>query len=109
MECRCLTIGVRYCGGCNPSIDRGLIVNRLGQIVEPFGVHIMLSKDGHTDWLLLVNGCPRACLEQDYPAEARSPRCISVEGAALNHRRVSEDELPLAVWETIRGGRACPA
>jgi hypothetical protein len=101
MEVRLLTIRVRYCGGCNPEIDRGSLVNRLKEIVQSEGIRVEFGKDGEADWVLLVNGCPRACLEEELPQTARPLRCISVEGSHLDYRPVAEDELPQAVWETI--------
>jgi hypothetical protein len=101
MEVRPLTIRVRYCGGCNPEIDRGYLVSRLKAIIQSKGIRAVFGKDGEADWVLLVNGCPRACLEEDLPQASKSPRCVSVEGSNLDYRPVVEDELPQAVWETI--------
>jgi hypothetical protein len=102
MEVRLLTIRVRYCGGCNPEIDRGSLVSRLKEIIQSEGIRAVFGKDGEADWVLLVNGCPRACLEEELAEASKSPRCISVEGSHLDHLPVTEDELPQAVWETIR-------
>ncbi len=102
MEVRLLTIRVRYCGGCNPEIDRGSVVSRLKGIIQSEGIRAVFAKDGEADWLLLINGCPRACLEEELPKDARPLRCISVEGSHLDYRPVAENELPQAVWETIR-------
>ena len=102
MEVRLLTIRVRYCGGCNPEIDRGSLVSRLKGIIQSEGIRAVFGKDGEADWVLLVNGCPRACLEEELPQDAKPFRCISVEGSHLDYRPVPEDELPQAVWETMR-------
>jgi hypothetical protein len=102
MEVELFTIRVRYCGGCNPEIDRGSLVSRLKGIIQAEGIRAEFGKDGEADWVLLVNGCPRACLEEELPHDAKPLRCISVEGSHLDHRPVAEDELPQAMWETIR-------
>jgi hypothetical protein len=100
-EERPFRIRVRYCGGCNPEIDRGLVVSRLKEIVEAYGIEVVFGKDGEADWVLLVNGCPRACLEEE-PGEGVQPqRCVSVEGLHLDHQSMQEDELPQALWEKI--------
>ena len=83
MQSRSLTVRVRYCGGCNPDIDRASIVNRLKQISEETGMHLTFRKDRPADRLLLVNGCPRACLEEEYQGNADLTRCVSVEGSNL--------------------------
>ena len=105
MEVRTLTMRVRYCGGCNPEIDRGSLVSRFKGILQADGIQAVFCKDGEADWLLLVNGCPRACLEEELPRGAIPRRCISVEGSHLDHRPVIEDELPQAVWEALRKGQ----
>jgi hypothetical protein len=102
MEVRILTIRVRYCGGCNPEIDRGSVVSRLNGIMQSEGIRAVFGKDGQPDWVLLVNGCPRACLEEELAQHAKPHRWISVEGSHLDYRPVPEDELPQAVWETMR-------
>jgi hypothetical protein len=102
MEVRFLTIRVRYCGGCNPEIDRGSLVSRLKEIIEAEGIRAVFGKDGEADWELLVNGCPRACLEEELTQNAKPLRWISVEGSHLAYHPVPEDELPQAVWKTIR-------
>jgi hypothetical protein len=76
-------------------------VGRLQAILGTAGVQSVFCKDGEADWLLLVNGCSRACLEEDFPEAAASPRCISVEGGHLDHRPVAEEDLPRTVWERI--------
>ena len=53
-------VRVEYCGGCNPNYDRVEMIERLQSLVEDrfcFALH-----DRHDfDLLLVVNGCPRAC------------------------------------------------
>ncbi len=97
-----VTIRVLYCGGCNPEIDRGALVKRLKEIFQAAEQGVVFVKDGDADLLLLINGCPRACLEEENPHAARSSRCVCVEGGRLNHRPVAESGLPLAVWEAIK-------
>ncbi len=104
MEVRPLTIRIRYCGGCNPEIDRGAVVSGLKQIIRTHGIQGAFAKDSEGDWVLSINGWPRACLEEELAEVLKSPRRISVEGSHLNHRPVTEDEHPQAVWEAIRRG-----
>lgn len=103
MEERSLTVLVRYCGGCNPEIDRASIVNRLKAIFEEVGMQVTFCKDPPADRLFLVNGCPRACLEEEYQVKADLTRFVSVEGSNLDHRPVPVDDLPRAVLEKIMG------
>jgi len=97
-----LSIRVRYCGGCNPEIDRGSLVSRLQVIIREGGAQAVLSGHGEGDWLLLVNGCPRACLEEGFSEDLNARRLISVEGAHLDRRPVAEQTLAQAIWERIK-------
>ncbi|MEW6529362.1 MAG: hypothetical protein AB1473_00910 [Thermodesulfobacteriota bacterium] len=97
-----MKIRVRYCGGCNPQIDRASVVTHLVKIAQGAGFCVDLRSGDDADWLLLINGCPRACLEEEHPEVARERRCISVEGSHLGRRPVAEDELPGAVWEAFK-------
>lgn len=57
--------------------------------------------DREADWLLLINGCPRACLEEELSESLPAQECMSVEGANLDHRPVAEQALAQAIWERI--------
>ncbi len=93
---------IQYCGGCNPEIDRASLVAHLKQLIESAGLKPILCKDDQADWVILVNGCARACLEEQFPESRRRPRRISVQGSNFDYRPVAENELPRTVWETIR-------
>ena len=97
-----IKLRILYCGGCNPEIDRGLLVERLKQLIESVGIKPVLCKDDQADWLILVNGCARACLEDQFPESQRGPWRISVQGANLDYRAVAENELPRAIWDEMR-------
>lgn len=57
------TVGVRYCGGCNPRFDRAAGVRRL-QAACP-GVHMERAEPGRLyDLLLIVGGCSACCADR---------------------------------------------
>ena len=58
-----MTIGVKYCGGCNPRYDRTKIVSALRR---EFGGHsiVIPAREGETyDVVAVVCGCGRRCAE----------------------------------------------
>jgi hypothetical protein len=59
-------IGIRYCGGCNPTYER---VEKIIRIQSQFRRFTFTPHDRESaDVLVLVNGCPRACSEKaDHP------------------------------------------
>ena len=98
---------MRYCGGCNPEIDRGHLVKQLQALNLLDGDTVKFV--GHAeegDLLLLINGCPRACLEEDDPGQGEAGKWISVQGARVDLRAVPEEELAHMVWQRIKAIRA---
>jgi hypothetical protein len=64
---------LRFCGGCNPVIERGLVAQR---IREELAAEVSwVSGDDEKDILLIVNGCRTACSDTD---EIRSSQPVVV-------------------------------
>ncbi len=56
-----MTVGVKYCGGCNPKYERGVEVNKIKERYpdckfEGFDLNKKYDK------VLLICGCERVCL-----------------------------------------------
>jgi len=99
-----LKLRVKYCGGCNPDIDRGAVVDRFLKIVAASGQEVKCSNDD-PDVILLVNGCAHACLEQDDLSTDRGAMCISVQGAHVDRQPVPEPCLHEVIRELITRAR----
>lgn len=97
-----LLIQVRFCGGCNPDIDRGGIVR---QIISVLGKKAAWTFDAHPqqpiDLILLVNGCPHACMEEDARPLSGSAPMISIQGLHLDRNPVAEPDLALCAANKI--------
>jgi hypothetical protein len=100
-NCRSLTIQVRYCGGCNPDINRKAVVKRLKDLAESEGSVIRFTGMAEpADVLILVNGCAHACLEEEAAGEIAS-WYVSVQGEHVDCRSVAEHSLAEVVWQKI--------
>lgn len=90
-----LAIGLRYCGGCNPQIDRSGIVNDLRENLRTMGLEADLIPEGEkpVDVVLLVNGCRHACLEKEYPESGRGCPVISLRGEMVDDQDVAEGDI----------------
>ncbi|MBP1694957.1 MAG: hypothetical protein H6Q41_145 [Deltaproteobacteria bacterium] len=57
-------IGIKYCGGCNPTYERVEMVERVQfRMRDRF---LFLSHDQQErDGLILINGCPRSCASRN--------------------------------------------
>jgi hypothetical protein len=103
MSRRNVRIWLKYCGGCNPDIERGDLVKRLEKLMTREGFFVDFSATmNEADIRLLVNGCPSACLEDEYLNALESSPCISIQGARIDCKEVFEKDLPKVVWEKIK-------
>ena len=105
-ECRLerpLIIRIKYCGGCNPEIDRRAVVKRLEELFlsNNLKVEFDFNSNRNTDLLILVNGCPHACLEEDNLNSATMTPPFSIQGAMIDYRPVTEEGLPQILYEKI--------
>ena len=97
------SIRVRYCGGCNPEIDRKNVVGRLQRLLQSAEnkfQFITVQNKSHLQ--LEINGCRHACLDEqiiDSPEAAK--KRISVKAETLNDQPVLEENLAYAIWEKI--------
>ena len=90
------SIGLRYCGGCNPQIDRSKVIRKLEEGLKKIGLKVDFCTDKEiaTDIILLINGCIHACLEEEYLREGDSPQFISIKGEMVCREYVKEDHIP---------------
>ncbi len=100
---RPIMIHLKYCGGCNPEIDRSAVVKRLEELFlsNNLKVNFVFNSNRNIDLLILVNGCPHACLEEDNLNSATMAPCFSIQGAMIDYRPVAVEELPRVLYEKI--------
>jgi hypothetical protein len=94
-------IGVKYCGGCNPRMDRSKFVDELkkelaGDLSSAIGCSTEKWELG-----ILVCGCSAACADRP---ETRSSALewIDVCGPAVESESISESELATVVAMEIK-------
>ncbi|HDQ04371.1 MAG TPA: hypothetical protein ENN23_07405 [Deltaproteobacteria bacterium] len=93
-------IGVKYCGGCNPTIDRVGIVSGIQKML-PRG-YSLTSDASLAPWeaAIMMCGCVCACIDKP---EIRNlaRRWIVVAGNNVDMLAVSEKEIARTVVEKI--------
>jgi hypothetical protein len=57
-------IGIRYCGGCNPGYDRVALVMAFESTVKDL-YEFSCHEEEDDDIIVFVNGCPRACADDN--------------------------------------------
>lgn len=57
-------IGLKYCGGCSPKYDR---IETVDDIKKKFSdrVTFVSYEDPDVDCILIIAGCPTACVDRD--------------------------------------------
>lgn len=97
------SIRVRYCGGCNPKIDRKNVVRRLQRLLESAEYKFQFVTTQNNAYLLLINGCLHACLdEQIIDSIEATKKGISIQGERFDYQSILEENLPYAIWEKIK-------
>ncbi len=98
-----LTVEVKYCGGCNPEIDRVGLVEQLQKELDKEGVktNFVHQDDKDPDLVLLINGCRHACLNENLPPPRHAPLVISVKGKVVEDQYLREAEMPHFITRTI--------
>ena len=89
------SIGIRYCGGCNPQIDRLRVVGDLRGALKERGLKVDLTtdKESPVDMVLLINGCMHGCLEGEYLGSDPDHRPISVRGQMVDDKYIEEESI----------------
>ena len=92
---RSMTVGIQFCGGCNPRIDRGQIALELQKELSVMGLDVVFNSP-NAEILVFLSGCMTGCAFKLNPTK---PRLVIVAGATVNGIELDED---LIVSEVIR-------
>jgi len=85
-------IGIKYCGGCNPHIDRLRLVQKIGEALS--GEYNLTTESFSNPWDtgIMVCGCSSACV--DKPEIRKLARqWILVAGKSVDLENAPEEKL----------------
>lgn len=95
------TVGIKYCGLCNPEIDYKRIIkglkNKLGSTIN-----IKTDLDSPVDVLVVINGCRKACIRD--LTGATFSRVIYVNGEKIGFKPIEEELLADEIAKIILRG-----
>jgi len=94
-------IGLRYCGGCNPFIDRSALVQEIKKLLLPR--YKLVTEQTATPWekAILVCGCPTACANK--PAlRCLANQWILVAGPTIDFETVPEQSMAELIVRKIQ-------
>jgi hypothetical protein len=92
------TIGIRFCGGCNPRIDRGRIARELEQALAALGHPVVYNSDG-ADLVIFLSGCLSGCAFKYNP---KDPPYIAVAATTVDGEEAGEDRIVPEVLRKVR-------
>jgi hypothetical protein len=94
-------IGVKYCGGCNPHIDRSGLVEEIKKSL-PQGFRLSTDRPPHPwETAILVCGCPIACADRpEVRSLARNWICVG--GETIDLESVPADRMAEIIAEKIK-------
>ena len=82
---------IRFCGGCNPSIERGMVAEIIQRNLA--GIVRWVSWEEEADLLLLINGCLSACADQEeIPKKASTILTVQVNMILKGEGNPSSDD-----------------
>ncbi len=93
------TILVRYCGGCNPEIDRGETMDQIAEILGERAKWTYNPGDP-ADIILHICGCAHACLDEEYEEPGCRP-VVSVQGLRVDREYLEAGNIAASAAEKI--------
>jgi hypothetical protein len=85
-------IFVKYCGGCNPLIDRESVVQNIAKLLAPDSVLTSEQSNKPSDIGILICGCSSACAQKP-ELENFARKWIVVAGKSVDLESLSEEKL----------------
>lgn len=80
-----MKVGIKYCGGCNPNIDRINLTKRLREKLKPDTYAFEYCDFHDCEVVLVINGCSVGCAE--IINRARTPLLFAVQKWTANNIR----------------------
>ena len=84
-----MKIAINFCGGCNPSIERGPIAKDIKDALEEKGNDISFN-DYDADYIVFLSGCSVGCAEH---GNKDGKPGVTIAGEIFDHRTVKEDDI----------------
>jgi hypothetical protein len=94
-------IGIKYCGGCNPHIDRAKLVLEIEKLLPPEYSLTMDRSSNPWDIGILICGCPTSCVDKTEFTNL-AHKWIIVAGSSVDLDNEPEEELAAIVARKIK-------
>ncbi len=93
-------VRVKFCGGCNPHIDRGKVCRKISELMVGEGFQFTVEEEAQADLLLLIDGCPTSCNSTEM--EIAKSLVVRIAGESVNMEKVKESDIAGEAVKAIR-------
>ncbi|AFM24315.1 hypothetical protein [Desulfomonile tiedjei] len=100
------SVGIKYCGGCNPQIERSEIVDRLTRLFPEDWLLERGEPADRWDIVILVCGCPVACLDRP-ETRGLARNYILISGSMVDFRPVPKERLVAVTVQRLQELVSC--
>lgn len=87
-----MKVGVKFCGGCNPYIDRKMVNDRVKELLPPGKYTLEYFDFDDCKRFLVINGCSLNCAKFENVSDV-----VVVAGLSVDGKQYPEQELPIEV------------
>jgi len=94
-------IGIKYCGGCNPHIDRTKLVLEIEKLLPPEYCLTTDKSSNPWDIGILVCGCKTACADKQN-VRGLAPKWIIVAGSSVDLNNAPEEKLAYIIARKMK-------
>jgi Fe-S cluster biogenesis protein NfuA len=92
-------VSIRFCGGCNPRIDRSQIAEKVREAMAAYGYNVVFNSV-NADFIVYLSGCTASCA---YRYSSSKKPCVVVAAATIDMLPVDEKDLGLLISQKVRG------
>lgn len=92
-----MKVGISFCGGCNPRIDRVGVAEEIKKYLLARGVSVAYNTPD-ADFIVYVGGCSSSCAAR-YAAGDKP--CVVIAGTGVDCLAVDADQLSAIVIEKM--------
>jgi hypothetical protein len=89
---------IRFCGGCNPRIDRRLIADQLAEYLRTAAIQVVYNKS-EADVIICISGCTASCAVQGMNKEQIG---AVIAGPYVDGMATTEIDLSLTAIKKVR-------
>ncbi|QJW46614.1 hypothetical protein HA075_12770 [bacterium BFN5] len=91
-------ISIRFCGGCNPRVNRTLIAGGIKEYLTTAG-HVVVYNRTDTPVIICISGCTANCAEHGV---LRGKAAVVIAGASVDGLAVQEDSVGSIAIKKVR-------